>query len=201
MSSGTIGAALSGALALKRSIAISYGIVVNPPPPSYFEPAHALASRISLQLWEQWGPDDGGLRKSPSGENEVDLYNVNIPLVENLLIIGDGAMEVHWTQMWRNAYGRLFKTLPPAPTDATQVKPAGPDADAQTTAPQPQAELSFKFAPDMSNLIPASGSAIPEGTDGWAMHTGRASVTALRASFAEPLSVPEGGDRLWKMKL
>lgn len=76
LSSGTLGAAMSGAISQTRSIAISYGTFHHPSPSKYTAPAHELAGRIIKRLWENWGTDKNGLRL-----NEVDLYNVNIPMV------------------------------------------------------------------------------------------------------------------------
>ena len=116
LSSGTIGAALSSSLSKTRSIAISYGTVEKPTPTSYFEPAHALGCRVIRHLWENWGTDAGGIR-----DGEVDLYNVNIPMIAGLL--GESGLPVCWTKMWRNSYGRLFKAH--TPRDPAPCKPAG----------------------------------------------------------------------------
>nr|GAT44208.1 predicted protein [Mycena chlorophos] len=108
----------------------------------------------------------------------ADLYNVNIPLIEGLL--SKEGLKVAWTHMWRNNYGQLFKPIP---------------AD---TAP-----LTFKFSPVMHNLIEPDESHVPVGSDGYAMLKGWASITPLRATFAEPEhlhSIPLE-ERMWKMKL
>ncbi|KAJ7932376.1 survival protein sure-like phosphatase/nucleotidase [Mycena leptocephala] len=203
LSSGTIGAALSASLSKTRSIAVSYGTVVHPNPPAYFEPAHVLACRIIRYLYENWGHDEGGLRAG-----EVDLYNVNIPLIEDLLT--DEGLKIIWTTMWRNSYGRLFKavsnaTPEKAPQSTSAAGPDVPTADApstETTSTSSGATLAFKFSPAMEGLIRPEESTLPVGSDGWAMFKGWASVTPLRSSFAEP---PEDArdisDRVWKMKL
>ncbi|KII94368.1 hypothetical protein PLICRDRAFT_36631 [Plicaturopsis crispa FD-325 SS-3] len=191
LSSGTIGAALSSSLSGVRSIAVSYGTVLHPTPPELFEPAHLLASRIIRHLWANWGKDDGGLRGG-----DVDLYNLNIPMVRGLL--SDDGLEICWTRIWRNSYGRLFKAvpLPEAQDDVPAPGPDAPNAD-RDSAPAggshtPGGHLHFKFSPDIGSLITPSLSSIPVGSDGWAMHKGFVSITPLRASFAEPL----GDDRL-----
>ncbi|KAJ7786337.1 hypothetical protein B0H16DRAFT_1490112 [Mycena metata] len=185
LSSGTIGAALDGALTKTRSIAVSYGTVVHPTPSAYFEPAHVLACRVITHLWDSWGKDNGGLRTG-----EVDLYNT------------DESLPIIWTSMWRNSYGRLFKAV-------ATMSAAGPDT---LTVEEPSAEststgstagtLAFKFSPAMDGLIHPEESSLPVGSDGWAMFKGYVSVTPLRAGFAEP---PEDTrdikDRVWKMKL
>ncbi|KAJ7254088.1 sure-like protein [Mycena haematopus] len=200
LSSGTIGAALSASLSKTRSIAVSYGTVVHPTPKSYIEPAHLLAGPIIRYLWNNWGQDDGGLRTG-----EVDLYNVNIPLVEGLLT--DESLKILWTTMWRNSYGSLFKAVPSrTPGTAPQsVSAAGPDADAPSIEETPGNStdtLAFKFAPSMEALIHPDESSLPVGSDGWAMFKGYASVTPLRSSFAEPSQDAQDiSDRVWKMKL
>lgn len=208
LSSGTIGAALASSLSRCRSIAVSYGTVQNPVPPELFEPAHFLACKIVHRLWQTWGAvaNDGPY------SSEVDLYNVNIPMANNLL--ENEGMRVLWTRIWRNAYGRLFQEH--EGEQATSVRsppPGGPDAalDGNRRPGQPPvsggesnpgsegttetvdhaSELVFKFAPDMRGLIGPSASP-PVGTDAWAVENGMASVTPLCASFAEPLGREPG---------
>ncbi|KAG5635098.1 hypothetical protein H0H81_012454 [Sphagnurus paluster] len=202
LSSGTIGAALSSSLSKIRSIALSYGTVLHPTPTTFFEPAHRLGARIIGHLWENWGNDTGGLR-----DGEVDLYSVNIPLLEGLLT--EEGLKICSTTMWRNSYGRLFKRTSDkaTPVEPGQVRSAGSDAldviiPSNGKALDDQEELSFKFSPDMTGLITPSLSSLPVGSDGWAIYQGWVSVTPLRAAFGEPLH-PEidAEERIWKMKL
>ncbi|KAJ6509559.1 survival protein sure-like phosphatase/nucleotidase [Mycena vitilis] len=200
LSSGTVGAALSASLSKTRSIAVSYGTVVHPTPSTYLRPADQLASEIILRLWNNWGADSGGLRGG-----EVDLYNVNIPLIEDLLT--DDGLKIIWTTMWRNSYGRLFKAVPTAtPGESPEsAGVAGPDAPATGALEVPSTNtgnaLAFKFSPAMEGLIRPDESSLPVGSDGWAMFKGFASVTPLRSSFAEPPEIINIDDRVWKMKL
>ncbi|KAK0456471.1 survival protein sure-like phosphatase/nucleotidase [Armillaria borealis] len=193
LSSGTIGAALSASLSQTRSIAISYGTVLHPTPITFFEPAHILGIRIIDHLWNNWGKDKGGLR-----EDEVDLYNVNIPLIQELLT--EEGLKICWTTMWRKSYGRLFKQLaafdtsPAADPDAPAISDGGVD---RTSG------LQFKWSPEMEGLIRPLESSLPVGSDGWAIHKGWVSVTPLCASFAEPPhpEVQDIEEKVWKMKL
>ncbi|EUC65217.1 5'/3'-nucleotidase SurE [Rhizoctonia solani AG-3 Rhs1AP] len=216
LSSGTIGAAMSGALSRMRSIAISYGTFHKPSPVKYNAPAHALAGQIIKRLWENWGTDKNGLRL-----NEVDLYNVNIPMVDELL--QPEGMEVCWTTIWGNSYGRLFKLHNESDK---KISRAGPDAppSTSTTPAQPnislhnqlqqgshngsltpnqsistpdphrvhtpsipvhlqRSELVFTFSPEMQHLVSPPLDKLPYGTDTWAIHHGKASVTPMRAAF------------------
>ncbi|KDQ63734.1 hypothetical protein JAAARDRAFT_119884, partial [Jaapia argillacea MUCL 33604] len=192
LSSGTIGAALSSSLSQVRSVAVSYGTVIHPTPTTFHDPAHQLAGRIIHHLWQNWGKDDGGVRNQ-----EVDLYNVNIPMIEGLLT--EEGLRICWTTIWRNSYGRLFKAHTPAEGKklARRGSSAGPDSSTsepnmddnlpnREASPADVGRLVFKFSPDMNNLITPPESMLPFGSDGWAMHKGFASVTPLRASFAEP---------------
>lgn len=206
LSSGTVGAALSSALSKTRSIAISYGTVLHPTPATLFEPAHCLGARIIHHLWKNWGEDRGGLR-----DGEVDLYSINIPLVEDLLT--EDGLKIYSTTMWRNSYGRLFKSTSTNHNSepGQTVRSVGPDsldsAIPESGTPKPTLDdledLSFKFSPDMKDLITPSPSSLPVGSDGWAIYQGCVSVTPLRASFGEPLQNERTDiqERLWKMKL
>jgi len=203
LSSGTIGAALSGALSGVRAIAVSYGTVKRPVPLELYEPAHALSCRIIARLlasWPQQSDSGAGTGSAP------DLYNINIPMVDELLL-EHGGMRVVWTHMWRNRYGRLFKAIqePPAAKSegpAMDMQPGGPDASpsnsgqvtahwktsdssssVDATAPR---SLTFKFSPDFQDLINPPLESLPVGSDGWAIAQNWASVTPLCASFAEP---------------
>lgn len=199
---------MSASLSRMRAIALSYGTVHHPSPAEFNEPAHILAAKIIKHLWDNWGTDAaGGLRNG-----EIDLYNVNIPMVHDLL--SEEGLRICWTNIWRNAYGRLFKAHEEerAAEEAVEAtSAAGPDAagDAQNAGinevakPQDTGRLSFTWAPDMKGLIDPQLSALPVGSDGWAIRQGWASVTPIRASFAEPLSEPvvDIEDRVWKVKL
>ncbi|KZS92965.1 sure-like protein [Sistotremastrum niveocremeum HHB9708] len=180
LSSGTIGASLSAALCHVRSIAVSYGTVQRPTPKELFIPAYVLSTQIVQKLWNNWGKDEGGLR-----DGEVDLYNVNLPMVPKLL--SEEGMDICWTRIWRNEYGQLFRA-PKGQRTQEHVSEAGPDSDKATQTDQPSSSrsLTFVFAPDFKRLITPEQGSLPEGSDAWALSHNLASVTPLRASFAEP---------------
>ncbi|KAL1719503.1 survival protein sure-like phosphatase/nucleotidase [Schizophyllum commune] len=207
MSSGTIGAALSGALTGARALALSYGTVVHPTPEEWLEPAHQLAMRIIKELLDGW--DTRLPNKATHGNS---LYNINIPLISELLA-GDG-LPVYWTTLWRNSYSALFKAIPPpgptadAQPTARDVPAAGPDApeadpkgEAKGSVAPNASPLAFKWSPVMEGIVRPDLATVPEGSDAWAIHKGYASVTPLHAAFAEP--VGNGGmaleDRKWKL--
>ncbi|KZT02745.1 sure-like protein [Laetiporus sulphureus 93-53] len=195
LSSGTIGAAMSSSLSRIRSIALSYGIVHHPTPASYHDPAHRLGAKIISHLWDNWGADEGGLRNG-----EVDLYNVNIPMIEGLL--SEEGLRICWTRIWRNSYGRLFKahtSHEAAAAAIATISPAGPDAPSEdrrdskanvmdkTANSNGVEKLLFRWAPDMTGLINSPTSSMPVGSDGWAISQG--------------WSAADAEEKVWRLKL
>ncbi|KAF8560385.1 sure-like protein [Imleria badia] len=182
LSSGTIGAAMSAALSRTRAIAISYGNVLHPTPLELHQPAHNLSVRIVEYLWTNWGKDPDGPR-----DGEVDLYNVNLPMIHKLM--DPEGLQVYWTRMWRNSYGRLFKHVPVVHGSQRELLPDNPDSLSELisadSAAQANSYLAFKFAPDIQPLINPDLSIVPVGTDGWAFGMGHASVTPMISGFAE----------------
>ncbi|KIJ22236.1 glycoside hydrolase family 16 protein [Paxillus involutus ATCC 200175] len=184
LSSGTIGAAMDGALSRTRAIAISYGNVLHPTPVELHEPAHKLSIRIIEYLWTNWGKDPAGMR-----DGEVDLYNVNLPMIHKLA--EPEGLQVYWTHMWRNSYARLFKAVTTVSQTTREIPPEGPNSVsgvgniASDTSAGASRCLLFKFAPDIQALVTPDLSTVPVGTDGWAFGMGHASVTPMRACFAE----------------
>ena len=198
LSSGTIGAAMSSSLSKIRSIALSYGTMVHPIPEAYFEPAHNQGCRIINHLWNNWGEDECGLRAG-----EVDLYSVNIPMIERILE-ADG-LKICWTRVWRNSYGRLFRNVSGGVGSPTVA--VGRDlitGQTQTSClEEATGSLLFKWSPEMGELVSPPLDILPVGSDAWAVHRGLISVTPLRASFGEPQShgVINEENILWKMRL
>lgn len=173
--------------------------MVYPTPTEYFEPANDLGCRIINHLWHNWGSDYASLEGGG-----VDLYSVNIPLIEALL--SDKSLQICWTRLWRNSYGRLFEnavdpsdSLATIPSNvATEVAKAHENG---TMIEEPK--LLFKWAPDMKALINPFFDTLPVGSDAWAIHKGWISVTPLRSTFAEPPCMGEADLEkiVWKMKL
>ncbi|KAG8933060.1 hypothetical protein FRC02_000160 [Tulasnella sp. 418] len=186
LSSGTIGAALSACLSLTRSIALSFGTFHHPSPAEYIPPAIELSVSIIEKLWNGWGKDPNGIRNG-----EVDLYNVNLPMVAQLL--EKPGLEVAWTQIWRNNYGSLFKEKK-FDNHAEDIGKAGPDAPppsltSESNTPPVHSDdngLVFQFSPQIQQLVNPDITTLPYGTDAWAIHQSKASVTPLRSAFAEP---------------
>ena len=208
LASGTVGAALSSSLSNIRAIALSYGTVAHPVPVEYYEPAHRVGARIAAHLWANWAS------AAAPGRRGVDLYNVNVPMVEGLL--APEGMPVCWARIWRNTYGRLFRAHaardPAARATISAAGPDSPDEDPRGSGPGVVGStgavggLVFKFAPDLSGIISPELSSLPVGSDGWVLGKGWASVTPICASFAEPEewtveTEEEFEEKVWKIKL
>lgn len=164
LSSGTIGAALSGALSEFPAIAVSFGLMApykgDLLTPEIVNAGMREACKVVKQLYEiGFG----------SGEDKVDVYSVNVPLVPE--IVQESNCVVSWTTMARTNYGRLFKSS----EKAVKVDPAGPAAiveerdetvqvkvaeDLEVIVEHRSKPLSFVFAPDVSSLINPSGDTI-----------------------------------------
>ena len=52
--------------------------------------------------------------------------------------------------------------------------------------PEASDELLFQFAPKIDALVNPPFDSLPNGSDAWALHSAKASVTPLRAAFSEP---------------
>ena len=83
--------------------------------------------------------------------------------------------------------------MPANPT--TETGPSATDVPLPTTSSHSNAEsssdpsapsLTFRFAPQMGSLVNPPIDSLPFGTDAWAVHHAKASVTPLRTNFAEP---------------
>jgi len=133
-------------------------------------------------LWTNWGKDPDGTRDS-----EVDLYNVNLPMIHK--IADPEGLQVFWTRMWRNSYGRLFKHISPVHRTHGEILPDNSHSTSGIVSAngvtQADGGLAFKFAPDMGPLLTPDLSLVPIGTDGWAFAMGHASISPMRSSFAE----------------
>lgn len=163
LSSGTIGAAMEGALSGKRSIALSYAFKSRNHDPVIIAEASQHAVRLVEHLVKNW-------------EEGVDLYNVNVPLES-----GVSKNKILYTNMLANkwAAGSCFKAV-----DAS-VSGVDPATREQELRENPWAEEGqmpeasgtafnkkhFVWAPDLSDVLKSVEKSAP-GNDGWAVKEG-----------------------------
>ncbi|KIR53822.1 5'/3'-nucleotidase SurE [Cryptococcus gattii Ru294] len=120
LSSGTVGAALAATLSVPLPgppapapgpplhtehvpcIALSYAVVARPVAPRLLALAAETAVDVCKRLFDNWAHDS-----APGRAGKVQLYSVNVPLVEQYL--EKGSRKAVYTELWKNAYGSLFK--------------------------------------------------------------------------------------------
>ncbi|PWN45885.1 sure-like protein [Ceraceosorus guamensis] len=190
LASGTVGAALAGALAGVRSISLSYGHFTNLPPAlekarqsnvggldakeesrSVSKLAHHAACRIVERLSSTWEPN-------------VGVYAVNLPLGWTLR-----EPTAVYTTMWDSIYGQLYQPFKAQPTAQSDLPSTSSSAHTPSHAPAPASKV--HFSPVMTSLLNPPLEALPEGTDIWALMNGLISVTRLSPRFMEPTLVAE----------
>ncbi|KAK0550162.1 hypothetical protein OC846_003787 [Tilletia horrida] len=215
LSSGTLGAALSGALSGVKSIAVSYGHFAGdsgpkrPTFPSTATPGNSTdAAAAAAEV--KTDPNAGHVVQSPPApehveqlatnltvkiirrlwdqwEEGVQCYSVNVPLSWTL-----EDPKIYWTRVWENSYPKLFR---PVPLEEVRENPSrtvvSQDKD-NTSRPQPALHLTF--APPMGTML--APSQLPEGTDIWALMNGWVSVVRLNANYSH--AFPSGNlERAW----
>lgn len=179
LSSGTLGGALEGAACRVPSIALSYAFFTRNHDPEIVAGASRHAVRVVEALFKQW-PQDGS----------VDLYSVNIPLVE-----GVEKARTLWTPMLQNywADGGCFTAVEGAADedeDETEeriregsggeaaVSSGGGAAQngngavdgSEGNAPA-RTHKHFKWQPRFTDVYKSVEDA-PPGNDGWAVKEG-----------------------------
>jgi 5'/3'-nucleotidase SurE len=174
LASGTLGAALEAAVFRRKSIALSYAFFWRNHDPVIVTAASRRSVRVIEALAAQW-PSDGS----------VDLYNVNVPLVENV-----EAGKVLWTEILQNYWtdGSCFQEVDgsvsgeeaeeaermresegtaggsAAPSGAEQQQQRGSRTECHT-------HKHFKWAPRFPGVFKSVDEA-PPGNDGWAVKEG-----------------------------
>ncbi|GAA5949640.1 hypothetical protein JCM3765_002737 [Sporobolomyces pararoseus] len=207
LSSGTLGAALAGSLSGTPGIALSFGLMegYKPPGQELVDEAVTLSCAIIERLYKLgWA----------EGENKVDVYSVNVPLMPTIL----KNPQVHWTSMAVTAYGRLFKSLNSAPppsvddsgpasipeptTTTTTNGDSDPDESLLVNPEHYSQPLAFSFSPDITHLINPDAQKMKSGEDRTSLHDGAISVTPIRAAFAEakpPSGIEVENGFVWKL--
>ncbi|KAK4119313.1 sure-like protein [Parathielavia appendiculata] len=182
LSSGTLGGALEAAVCRHRAIALSY---------AFFSRNHdtviiGKASRRSVSVIEalvrEW-PRDGS----------VDLYSVNVPLLENLeegKVLYTGMLQNYWGL--GSCFTEVDGSVDGEEEDEERIRKeegaaeeagegGGSDGDAQSK-PACHTHKHFKWSPRFTDVYQSVDEA-PPGNDGWAVKEGHTSVTPLKANF------------------
>ncbi|KAF9876049.1 calcium-translocating P-type ATPase [Colletotrichum karsti] len=186
LSSGTLGGALEAAVCKRKSIALSYAFFSRNHDPVIIEGAARHSVRVIEKLYQQW----------PAGD-EVDLYTVNVPLVEGVethKTMFTGVLQNYWRQ------GSCFQEIEGDVGDEDEEEEkiregdfgealGGDEEPAEKKESGEKASASrtrhFKWAPKFTDVYQSVEEA-PPGNDGWAVKEGYTSVTPLKANFWHP---------------
>ena len=161
LSSGTLGGALEAAVCKKRAIALSYAFFSRNHDPEIIAGASKLSVKLIEYLYANWG-------------KEVDLYSVNVPLVE-----GVEERKVMWTAMLQNYWGpgSCFQEVEDEEGGADEEEQkiregeGAPPEKNGTNGEKRHKHKHFKWAPRFTDVYKSVEEAGP-GNDGWAVKEG-----------------------------
>jgi 5'/3'-nucleotidase SurE len=161
LSSGTLGGALEAAVCRRKAIALSYAFFSRNHDPDIIAEASKLSVRLIEYLYANWS-------------NDVDLYSVNVPLVE-----GVESRKVLWTNMLQNYWepGSCFQEVVDEEGDADEQEQQIREREGQPTQNGSNGEVArhthkhFKWAPRFVDVYKSVEEAGP-GNDGWAVKEG-----------------------------
>ncbi|KAI1091105.1 sure-like protein [Rostrohypoxylon terebratum] len=182
LSSGTLGGAMEAAMCRKKSIALSYAFFSRNHDSVIIDAASRHSVNVIEKLYAQW-PED----------RSVDLYSVNVPLVE-----GVEDKKTLWAEVLQNYWGEngaCFEEVEGSIGDedeeeerireGEESKASGADSKANGDASEGQPRYvhkHFKWAPRFTDVYKSVDESTP-GNDGWAVKEGFTSVTPLKANF------------------
>ncbi|RMZ76646.1 hypothetical protein DV738_g4864, partial [Chaetothyriales sp. CBS 135597] len=173
LSSGTLGAAMEGAIHGKRSIALSYAFDSREHDLEIIKEASELSVRLVEKLVREWPQD-------------VHVYSVNVPLRK-----GVTSTKIVYAEMIQNQWisGSTYDEMPE--DDATKADPGKEEHNIRESeelnhdTPAKKGgvrnHVTYKWAPkfaDVRNSVEKSGKG-----DGWEVLQGNVTVTPLRANF------------------
>ncbi|OIW25162.1 tubulin-tyrosine ligase family protein-like protein [Coniochaeta ligniaria NRRL 30616] len=182
LSSGTLGGALEAAVCGRRAVALSY---------AFFSRNHdaeivAAASRHSVKVVEalvaQW-PADGS----------VDLYSVNVPLVEGVegnKTLVTGVLQNYWGP--ESCFAEDEGSVDGVDEEEERIREGeegeqdkGDGLDrGEKVEGHVHKHRHFKWAPRLSDVLKSVENG-PPGNDGWAVKERMTSVTPLKANFMQ----------------
>jgi len=115
ISSGTVGAAMEGALSGVKAISLSYAFENRSIPPPHVKEATTRSVELIKYLWENW-------------DEQAQLYTINVPMIASV-----ASAEPVFTHILENTWGSVFHEVGGSKTPADDGKRQfrwGPDFDA-----------------------------------------------------------------------
>lgn len=162
LSSGTIGGAMEAAVCKRRAIALSYAFFSRNHDPEIISGASRRSLKIIEYLYKNWG-------------NDVDLYSVNVPLVEDV-----DTKKVLWTNMLQNYWGpgSCFQEVEDEEGDADEEEQKIRENEGSpgyisgsNDSVTRHKHKHFRWAPRFTDVYKSVEEAGP-GNDGWAVAQG-----------------------------
>ncbi|KAK4229454.1 tubulin-tyrosine ligase [Podospora fimiseda] len=180
LSSGTLGGALEGAVCKRRSIALSYAFFSRNHDNEIIKKASRQSVRVIEALWKQWPVEGEG----------VDLYSVNIPLLEGLeegKVLFAGILQNYWGE--GSCFTEVEGSVDGGVEEEERIRegegtPEGGETEGEGGGGclVPHTHKHFKWSPRFTDVYKSVDEAEP-GNDGWAVKEGHTSVTPLKANF------------------
>ena len=185
---------MEAAVCKRRAIALSYAFFSRNHDPDIIGGASKLSVKLIEHLYANWG-------------NEVDLYSINVPLVE-----GVESRKVMWTAMLQNYWGpgSCFQEVEDEEGDAGEEEQKireGESQNGENGEVVRHKHKHFKWAPRFTDVYKSVEEAGP-GNDGWTVKEGFTryvfphstaatfltwpSVTPLKANFMHSAAQIEG---------
>lgn len=157
--SGTIGAAMEGALCGSKGIALSYAYESRTLNPLIVAEASRLAVKLIAKLYNNW--DTG-----------VDLYSINVPLVKSL---SDDVKILHapiLQNRWKGTFEPWEKAIDHDQSEADGNIPIEPESEPLTDIQKAkEGYTQFKWSPDFEAVGKTVKASSP-GNDGWVVDQG-----------------------------
>ncbi|KAK1759694.1 tubulin-tyrosine ligase [Echria macrotheca] len=186
LSSGTLGGALEAAVCRKRAVALSYAFFSRNHDPEIIAAASRRGVRVIEALWRDW-PADGS----------VDLYSVNVPLVEDVEdkdVLFTGMLQNYWGE--GSCFTEVDGSVDGEVEDEERIRegegdPSGGEENGGKGL-KPHTHKHFKWSPRFTDVYRSVEEA-PPGNDGWAVKEGFTSVTPLKANFFQTATHLHGG--------
>ncbi|KAL2144861.1 hypothetical protein VTI28DRAFT_8421 [Corynascus sepedonium] len=188
LSSGTLGGALEAAVCRHRAIALSYAFFTRNHDTAIIEKASRQSVRVIEALAKEW-PEDGS----------VDLYSVNVPLLEGLeegKVLYTGMLQNYWgagscfTEVEGSVNGEDEDEERIREEEGQVEEDEGGDGG-KSAAAACHTHKHFKWSPRFADVYKSVDEA-PPGNDGWAVKEGHTSVTPLKANFFQAATQMHG---------
>lgn len=168
LASGTIGAALEGAGAGVRGIAVSYAFWSKETNnKAWVDAATRMTVKLAQYLYDHW-------------EDGIDLYTINIPLCDDL---AQGKCKVYRTKIHQAQHSCLFQPTNAKTLSEEELRNDESLNQSSRVKNREESPRTYEFRPRFEDLSRTVDSEEGRLTDTWAIAQKSISVTALRANF------------------